>query len=98
MNIQIARLIFLTTLTILKKTLDLLAFKLGKDDESYKYIREQIFDYFYREIKKLFKTLETNKILKRCSCKTSLRKGYKDCECGGSGYLNCKSKDKEDEK
>jgi len=88
MKIQLARVIFLTTLSILKKVLDLLAFKLGKDSESYKYIREQIFDFFYREIKKLFKTLETNKILTRCSCQTSLRKGYKDCDCGGSGYIN----------
>jgi len=86
--IQISKSIFLVSLSILKKVLSLLAFKLGEDSKDYKYMREQIFDYFYREIKKLFKTLETNKILKRCSCQTSLRKGYTDCECGGSGYTN----------
>lgn len=95
MKLQLAKLIFLTVLSILKKVLDLLSFKIGKESEDYKYMREQIFDYFYRQTKNLFKQLETNKILKRCSCSANLRKGYQDCEnCGGSGYINFENEEK----
>jgi len=88
MKIQIAAQIFLACLSIMKKILTLSEFKLGKSSKEYKYFREQVFDYFYKELKKLFKYLEKNEIIKPCSCQTSLRRGYKECICKGSGYRN----------
>lgn len=89
MNIQIARLIFLMSLDIMKKILDLVAFKVGKKSEEYKYMKRQIMDAFYRKLRKLFKQLSDEKIIERCSCKAKLRQGYKNCkDCSGCGYRN----------
>lgn len=89
---QITKQIFLKQLEIMKKVLNLAEFKLGKG-EDFDFFREQIMDYFYNNLYKLFKTLETNKIVERCDCKSSMRKGYQDCEkCAGSGYKNREKK------
>ena len=90
MNTQIARIIFLNTLSAMKSILSLLEFKLGKKSPEYLYMKKQVMSDIYRNLKKTFKTLEENKILKICPKKCSLRKGYSDCSCGGSGYLNAK--------
>lgn len=89
MKIQIAKIVFLANLTIMKKVLDLGEFKLGKKTEDFKYYKKEIMDYFYKGLKKLFKQLFDSKIIKKCSCKANLRKGYSNCEsCGGSGFCN----------
>lgn len=89
MKIQIAKLIFLSNLAIMKKILDLGKFKLGKDADDYKYFKKQTMDYFYKGLKELFKELDSYKIITRCECKANLRKGYSKCPlCGGSGYKN----------
>lgn len=81
--------IFLTILSIMKKILDLGEFKL--DEKSYKYFKKEVMDIVYNALKKLFKTLESEKIIERCECKAKLRQGYTDCpKCGGSGYVNIK--------
>lgn len=85
---QIAKAIFHKNLSIMKKILDLGEFKLGKKSDDFKYYKKQVMDFFYKDLKKLFKQFEDEKILKRCVKKCSLRKGYSDCECGGSGYIN----------
>ena len=87
-NIEIAKTIFLLNLDIMKKQLDLMAFKFGKNSEEFIYLKKQIMDYHYNAILKLFKDLEKEKKIKRCHCKASVRSGYSKCECGGSGYLN----------
>lgn len=51
------------------------------------YAKSQIMDYFYDNLKKIFKELEDNKIIKKCDCCHSLRKGWTNCDCGGSGYI-----------
>ena len=89
MKIQIARLIFLTSLDIMKSILDLISFKMGKTSDEYLYMKKKIMDEFYNKLRKLFKTSETQKIVKQCPDKCSLRKGYSDCpHCNGSGYTN----------
>lgn len=90
MKIQIAKVIFLEQLAIMKKLLDLMAFKLDKRTADYRYIKKEIMDYFYNGLTKLFKQLESENIIERCACKASLRKGYKNCDCGGSGFRNKK--------
>ncbi len=87
-NIQIAKIIFLSSLSIMKKILNLAEFKLGKNSDDFKYFKSKTMDYTYEGLQKLFSNLESKKVVKKCKCKHSLRKGYSDCECGGSGYIN----------
>lgn len=88
MKIQIASSIYLSHLNTVKKILDLLQLKFGKESEEFKFLKKQLFDYFYNEMKKLFIKLEAEKIIKRCPKGCSIRQGYTSCECNGSGYIN----------
>ncbi len=88
MEVQIAGIIFLASLSSMKKTLDLLEFKLGKDSSEFKYMKKNIMDNTYRSLQKLFKQLTEAKMIKKCLCGTSLRTGFKKCDCKGSGYIN----------
>lgn len=91
MDLQIARNIFLTNLDTMKKILSLLEFKMGKKSNEYLYAKQQIMSFFYDNLKKQFKQLEAEKIIKRCPNKCNLKQGYSDCLCGGSGYINMSS-------
>lgn len=87
-KIQIARTTYLEQLSTMKKILDLASFKFDKRTSEFKFFKSQIMDATYNGMKKLFKKLEQEKIIKKCSCGTNVRKGYKKCECGGSGFVN----------
>ena len=88
MKIQITRSIYLGQLAVMKKLLDLMEFKMDKRTKDFGYIKSQIMDYTYEGLNKLFKKLEVDKIITKCSCGTNVRKGYKKCLCGGSGFVN----------
>ena len=88
MKIQLAKEIYLSNLDTTKKILDLLQLKFGKESEEFKYLKKQLFDYTYNNLKKLFKKLEDKKIIKRCPKNCGLRNGYTSCLCNGSGYIN----------
>lgn len=89
MKIQIAKIMFLNSLSTMKAILDLIAFKVDKKSLDYKYYRKEIMNFTYGNLKKLFRTLSDEKIIVRCECKAKLRQGYSNCEfCGGSGYRN----------
>jgi len=89
--IQIAKTIFLNSLSTTKKLLDLLEFKMGKTSAEFKYLKKEVFDYAYEGLKKTFKQLELEKIIKKCDCNASLRQGYSKCpKCSGAGYENVK--------
>ena len=92
-NNQIARTIYLSTLDTAKKVLDLIGFKLDKRTKDFAYARSQVFDYFYNNLNKLFRQLEKNGLIQKSKCGHSARGGYKNCPCGGSGYINAE-KDK----
>jgi hypothetical protein len=86
---QLAKTIFLTFLSIMKKILDLIAFKCDKKSDDYKFYKKQIMDYIYNGMRDLFKKLQSEKVIERCHCGADLRNGYSDCqECSGSGYKN----------
>jgi len=85
---QIAREIFLNQLTVMKKLLDLLAFKMDMRTNDYKYVKSQIMGYVYEGLQKLFKQLSDEKIIEKCPKKHNLRQGFKKCLCGGSGWIN----------
>jgi len=88
-QIQISKIIYTYNLKIMKKTLDLVELAMDKRTKQWKYVRSQIFDYFYEELEKEFKYLMDNKTIQKCECGTNLRKGYSNCpKCGGSGYCN----------
>ena len=88
-KIQLASILYLSQLNTIKKILDLIEYKEGKESNNFKYLKKQIFDYFYIDIKKIFIKLESEKIIKRCPKGCSLRQGYTKCEfCNGSGFCN----------
>lgn len=88
MKIQLAKAIYLEQLAVMKKLLDLLSFKMDNRTKEFKYAKSQVMDYFYNGLKKLFKKLEEENIIEKCKCGTNVRKGYKQCVCGGSGFVN----------
>ena len=88
-KLQIASVIYLEQLNTVKKILDLLQLKFGKESEEFQYLKKQLFDFLYSDIKKLFMKLEIEKLIKRCPQGCSLRQGWTKCEsCNGSGYTN----------
>ena len=88
MKIHIAKEIYLSHLNTIKRVLDLIEFREGKESKKFKYLKKSLFDYFYNDVKKLFKKLEDEKIIKRCPKGCSIRQGYTKCICNGSGYIN----------
>lgn len=73
---------YLTNLDIMKKILDLGAFKLGNGND-FTYFKAQTMDYFYNGLLQFFRSVGC----KKCDCGSSIRNGYSDCpHCGGSGY------------
>ena len=88
MKIQIAAQIYLKSMDTMKKILDLVGFRLDKKSKEFTYAKESIMDYTYNNLNKLFKDLEKAGLIKKCSCSTNIRKGYKTCDCKGSGWVN----------
>jgi hypothetical protein len=89
MTLQIAREIFLFSLSIMKEILSLMEFKMGKTSSDYLYYKKQVMDSFYLHMGTLFQKLESDSIIKKCGCGAHLRKGYQKCsDCGGSGFKN----------
>ena len=91
-EIQISREIFLKSMDTMKKTLDLIEFKFDKRTKEFKYFKSQIMNSTYDNLRKLFKFLEDNKIIEKCPHNHNLRQGFKNCSCGGSGYINFRDK------
>ena len=85
---QIARNIYLSSLDTMKKILDLASFKFDKRTSEYKYFKSQIMDATYNNLTKLFEILKKEGLIQKSDCGHSVRGGYKDCQCGGSGWIN----------
>lgn len=88
MKIQIAKVTYLEVLNSMKKILDLVGFKMDRRTKDFEYAKSQIMDSTYTALINLFNKWEQEGIIERCSCKTNVRKGFKRCICGGSGYIN----------
>jgi len=78
---------FLLSLSTMKQILDLLAFKFDKESDDYKYFKKEVMNYFYNGLKTFYVKAEKSGLIKRCPCNANLRKGYKECACGGCGYI-----------
>ena len=88
MKIQLPKSIYLEQLGVMKQILNLAEFKFDKRTKEYLYFKSQVMDNFYNGLKNLFKKLTEEKIIEKCKQHTSLRQGWKNCSCGGSGYIN----------
>ena len=91
-ELQIAREIYLKAMETMKKTLDLIEFKFDKRTKEFKYFKSQIMENTYENLRKLFKYFEDNKMIEKCPKNHNLRQGWKNCDCGGSGYINFRDK------
>ena len=81
--------IFLLNLDIMKKNLDLVEFKLGKDTKDFKFCKKEIMNFTYNSLKKFFEELVKKEVITKCECKANLRQGYSNCKfCGGCGYID----------
>jgi hypothetical protein len=74
----------------MKELLKTIEFKIGsRESEEYKFLKRIVMDQYYSPMTDFFNNLIKNGILTKCSCGTSIRKGYKECKfCNGSGYCN----------
>lgn len=88
--VNLSKSIFLMQLDIMKSVLKLMEFRFGgREGEPYKYVKEQIMNFFYEGLKKFFQNGIKNGTFERCSCQSNLRQGFKKCEfCGGSGFCD----------
>jgi len=92
---QLAKTLYLENMSSMKQVLKLGEFKMGgRDSQEYKYFKSVVMDKFYLPMLAFFEHLESLGLLEKCSCGTSIRKGYKTCQkCNGSGYCNTKKLD-----
>jgi NADH pyrophosphatase NudC (nudix superfamily) len=81
--------IFLLNLDIMKKCLDLVEFKLGKDSKDFKFCKKEIMNFTFSTLRKFYDDLVKKEIITKCGCKANLRQGYSNCKfCGGCGYID----------
>lgn len=95
---NVAEIVFLEHLSIMKSILDLGEYGLRDDAKAYKYFKGQTMNAFYNGLRKTFQELERDDILVRCDCKGNMRTGYTNCaSCHGAGYRNAKESAPENE-
>lgn len=83
--------VFELMLDVMKKQLKLAEFGFGgKDKEAFIYFKEQTMNHFYDTTKRFYQQGVTNGEFEHCNCGASMRHGWKECECGGSGFKDKK--------
>lgn len=87
-KIQLAKSVYLEVLDGMKKILDLIGFKIDKRTEDFAYAKSQIMNFTYTNLLKIFNKWEKEGLIEKCKCDTNVRKGFRKCICGGSGYIN----------
>ena len=92
--IQLAATIYLKAMKTMKSILDLGGFRLDKRTKEFTYFKEEVMNHTYNNLNKVFQELEKDNIVEKCPCGTNIRKGYKNCLCKGSGFINKIQKDK----
>jgi len=86
---NISALIYQESMSAMKKILDLGEFKIAESNtKSFSYFKSQVMDSTYSALESIFSKMESDGVLKKCSCGADLRKGWKDCGCRGSGYVS----------
>ena len=85
---NLAKSIFVLQLGIMKNVLKLMEFKFGgRENEQFKYVKEQVMNFFYDGTKKFFIQGVADGVFEKCGCGANLRHGYTECpNCSGCGY------------
>lgn len=88
----IAKSIFEMQLGTMKNVLKLMEFRFGgRESESFRYIKEQVMNFFYDGLRRFFQQGVDEGAFEPCPCGANLRKGWQKCEsCSGSGYKDKK--------
>jgi len=91
---NVAKPIWELMLGVMKSQLKLAEFRLGgKDNESFRFWKEQTMNNFFDGSKKFFQQGVSDGIFEKCSCDSNLRHGWADCEfCHGCGYKDVQKK------
>jgi len=92
---QLAKTLYLEYMSSMKQVLKLGEFKMGgRESQEYRYFKSIVMDKFYIPMLAFFEHLESMGLLEKCSCGTTIRKGYRPCpKCNGSGFCNSKKLD-----
>lgn len=87
---QVAKSIYLRNMSAMKDILNLGEIKFGdRHTDAYKYFKKVVMDAFYTAMLDIFAAYEKEGLVKKCSCGTSIRQGYKQClSCNGAGFCN----------
>jgi len=73
----------------MKELLDLIAIKVDKRSNEYKFYKSKIMDFCYTDLEDDFQKLVKEGFLEECQCGSSLRNGWNECPyCSGAGYKN----------
>ena len=94
-EIQLARSIYLTAMSIMKYTLNMeeRKYEEGRKDERYRFYKQELMKKTYNELRHLFEKLESQGLVEKVAYDEDLKNGYKDTDSGGSGYMNSRAID-----
>jgi len=92
-EIQLARNIYLTAMSIMKYTLNMeeRKYEEGRKDERYRFYKQELMKKTYNELRYLFEKLKSQGFLENVAYDENLKNGYKDTDSGGSGYINARA-------
>ncbi len=91
---ELARAIYLKTLTTMKFTLDMEEQKYperGRNDDKYRFFKKHLMRETYDNLRKLFENLDSLGLIQPTDYNEDVKDGYKSSPSGGSGYVNTDS-------
>lgn len=95
-DIQIAKMIYHTTMSIMKHTLDLEEMSYrenGRNDPRYKTFKKHVMSTTYDALRNLFEDMQDAGLIQYTDYEEDLKNGYVDSDSGGSGFVNDKKFD-----
>ena len=88
---QLARMIFLRMLSVMKFTLDMEEQKYperGRNDDKYKFFKKHLMRETYDSLREMFADLMDLGLIQESENIEDVKDGYKPGPSGGSGYIN----------
>lgn len=96
MSTQLAKIIYLRTMSTMKYTLELeeLSYReQGRNDPRYKTFKKHLMSSTYNNLRELFSDLSDLGLIEPTDYDEDVKDGYQDTDSGGSGYINSKKLD-----
>ena len=89
---QLTGVIYEEMLSSMKKVLDLGQFKIGSSNsKEFAYFKSEVMNSYYNGLRNVFEEMKSNGLIEDCDmCNNDLRKGWKNCQCRGCGYMSKK--------